>query len=1710
MKKRIRALSLCLAVVLLLGMIPGAAFAATPEMKVSLTLTDSIAINYKISADTVTADAFERVEFYNGDTLLKTVTLLPAADENGMYVFSYTDIAPHMMGYTVTAKLYAGELYLEQEASIAAYCNAILKNPATYGDKLSVLAMELLDYGAAAQKYYAARQSVSVAETDLVNYGIAEAYPDIEALCDHEELTLNSVKSVGTEMADPAAVWTGVGLYLQDSISIRYKFTAESVEDLTMMAISGENSWSVTEFHSAGNGAWYAYFDGLNPTRMRDTVVVMMYNSQGEAVSNLLSYSIESYAADILQTTNDENLKTLVQDMIRYGDATADWAYTPPEIEPIVRWEPLVALDFENGTLTEIGVSQWNDSTNSFALAEEVGHNSSKSLQLNNTARAKYYRAGAKLAAGEYRISGYVYLNGAAASKVDVQIWEKKAGETGNNTPRYYLSNYIIGEADENGWSYFEIDIQQPETQPTFQFVFNNNSGSGKTVYFDDVVYAQRIEEMPEVTEPAETEPVETEPEETLPELPNIAWEPLATLDFETGTLAEIGVSQWNDSTNSFALSEDVGYNSSKSLQLNNTARAKFYQAGVTQEAGDYRISGYVYLNGADAAKVNIQVWEKKAGETGNNTPSYPLSNYIVGDADENGWSYFAIPIQQPEKQPTFQFVFNNNVNSGKTVYFDDVIYAKAVEIEEPEPEIIWGDMIDVLDFEQGALEPFVAHAGDPQVVNTSRPVENGQALRLEGKEQAKYSQSMTLKAGWYRISGYVKLGSASAANAAITVWAYTGTTTGNTQEVTMANCVVGEADEYGWSYFEFDFQHKAQYSLIQFITKNYGTETVCFDDITYAKYTGDGQPATDTAQTAFETLSKLDFESTEFPMIQNSSYTLGDIATPGYGSSNALRLNTGDRARYSNNNLPQTANGSYKIAGWFKRDNANTVVTVTYWYRLSTGDNSTATVKLEDTYILETSGDWQYFELPVTQEGATTLVQFILNNTSSTGENAGYIYFDDIRYMRTYNENDLVALQWQEKLDAQKQESMMIQDILDDPYAEQTPIGPNLITNGDFSAETDLLLMDKEVKANATGWTTVDRKTYDTYSKITAEGAFYGEAPVGYNDPQVYNRPVPQLHQIVKGIVPGAVYQVKFRYRIEQSNSSNPSWYGPYVVINDGESSTTLSADKASDGLVTTGQWQWFTQTVVLSGGKTSVNFDLCMWLYEGDWCEVDDVQFYMVDKGNYVDLDMLTKFFYTDMGTATFTADLKETVYTDVAADTNAAVKFEVFDGKTLVWNSEAMKLTGEGYTAQAEFDLAKLTKLGAPYVVKATLYDGSGEVLFETTEQIFIYNRPTSLDADGNFIKKTPTGEDLNFTMAYAITQKDYANAKEAGCNVMSLSNARSAEQVLKLLDYCYSQGCMGFLNMNWGLYNTDDINSKRCVLINVASDERIRNHPSMLGYCLSDEPWSWGSEADVAANLEEGYRLIREYDTQNIIFSVDNMPQFHKKSVMYADVLFVDHYNAPAGGAVYDRVSTAVNAAGDRMPVWAALGAYKQNNYYPTGSEVRNEVWQAFIAGANGIGYYAISYSDYDENGPVSIWNVTDSDGNPVGQETWNAMVSFKEKEWDIAFDRFANGNGKAFNEKIDIDKGYMYSSWVDENGDLYFIVLNVSSSLKFVTLPMTSSNAQVSFSEFTATVVNGGNPTANTIGKNFYVWLEGNQAVLYKITPKTSVDFSLLG
>lgn len=1514
--KNIRLISLCLALALLIGMLPGPApvtAAEAAKIKVSLTLTDSFAINFKISSDAFAASGFDRVEYYHENALLGTVSTCPEPDSSGMYVFSYTDIAPNELDYTVTAKLYANGLELSQAASVAAYCKAVLNYSEVYGEKLSVLVMELLNYGAAAQKY----TDAAIADDALVNYGVAEAYPEIAALCGSDPLVYDSVQHIGSEITNALAAWTGVGLYLEDSISIRYRFRLQS---------------------------------------------------------------------------------------------------------PVL-WGSLAELDFEG---TECPMDAFNANYPSGDLGTP-GHDSSQALRLDNTERSRY-SATITMEAGYYRVSGFVRLGEANPATVSVTVWAYTGTSTGNST-ELRLSDCIIGDVDENGWSYFEAHFNHKAQYSTLQFVLNNHNGSGQTVYFDNVKYEQYLLEG----DPAEY---------VAPENPTEG----------LYLLAECGGKTWQVS--------DI-----RSTDTENVYCAYF--------------DG---LNPAQMRNTVVVTLRDSSGKTVSQSLAYSIESYVYSVCGNAGYS-----------------------DTLRSLVEAMLRYGDATENWAR----TWTELV-ALDLEDAAIGdiPLVQQGSDSLGDLCTPGYGSSQSLRLDNGERAKYVATPTMQAGNYRISGYVYLNGAEPSQVSLTIWVM-GETAASAISFSLANDAASVASTAvdGWHYFTVDFAHQSGYNTLAFVVNNTGGsgKTVYFDNLKYEhNLTPDGNsgpeiepdaPEEPEMEDVWTSVISFDFESGPAGFVVNETESAIGVTT--LNGDQALQVDAGVRAAYLYPEPITLVKGDYKFCGYVKLvsdstgasvDPAVSSISVTIWKNYATeGVVNITTPMLKDSIHGDPDDNgWYYFEMPFDHAASYSTLKFILNNYDS-GITA---YFDDLQYMRLLPTNEALAAkraeEWAQRLETEEVDSMMVETLLDDPYAERTAIGDNLIKLGSFNAIYETIFLENGTKKNDYLYWKAGSGTGIT-SKITTDGVFRVDA-----SPENSVRVGTGIYQSV-AVEPGAIYQIKLRYRIAPSNTEDHTWYGPFVSISSANENITLRAFAAPGGLNTGSEWTEFTQTFAVSDLTTQVAVSPSVWLYPGDWCEIDDIQLYKVGEPFKMELDVLTKFYYTDMERAVFTAN----------TDVGAQVKFEVFDGKTSQWSRVAAISGGK---ASVEFDLSGMEKQGVPYVLRATLLDSDGNVLERASERVFIYDRPATLDTDGNYIKQTPNNEKLYFNAAYAILQEHYDEVQQIGSNVMSLSNAKSAEHVLGMLDFCEKYGYMGFLNMDWGLYNDNDIAKKRAIMIDVASNEAVQNHPAMLGYCLADEPWSWGSEADVAANLEEGYRLIREYDTKNIIFSVDNMPQYHENSTMYGDVLFVDHYDAPSGGKVYAKVKTAVDAANGRMPVWAVVNTYHNGTYLPTADQARNEIWQAFMAGAEGIGYYCISLAGLNAEGKTGpIWDVVDSDGNKIGQELWEGLASFKEKEWDIAFNRFSDGEGKLFREEIAND--YMYSSWFDKNGELYMIILNLKGTDSIaVNIPLTSSDGSAVIGTYTATAISGGTGSISGTSGEFPVALAANQAVLYRIKPEPLAAF----
>ena len=283
----------------------------------SLSLSDAFSLRFYVDKAAFADGVYTspRVIFDLEGT--KTTVSAYTQDENS-YIFTFDDIAPDMMGATVTATLYAqkqGEEkdYATKEYSVAQYCYDMLAQNQP-SESLRTLLVDTLNFGAAAQKYRGSAE-------ELVN---AKLTAEQKAWGTSGELrALKTCKDFGNN--DGEVKWYGVSALMGDRVQMRVYFEAEDISGLTVQAECAGKTQTLTDIR-AKDGRYYVDFSHLNPTQMNEAVTMRVYRGE-EAVSSTMRYSLESYAESWLRKADaSDKQKELVTAMIRYGDAAKAYA----------------------------------------------------------------------------------------------------------------------------------------------------------------------------------------------------------------------------------------------------------------------------------------------------------------------------------------------------------------------------------------------------------------------------------------------------------------------------------------------------------------------------------------------------------------------------------------------------------------------------------------------------------------------------------------------------------------------------------------------------------------------------------------------------------------------------------------------------------------------------------------------------------------------------------------------------------------------------------------------------------------------------------------------------------------------------------------------------------------------------------------------------------------------------------------------------------------------------------------------------------------------------------------------------------------------------------------------------------------------------------------------------------------------------------------
>jgi len=464
--------------------------------------------------------------------------------------------------------------------------------------------------------------------------------------------------------------------------------------------------------------------------------------------------------------------------------------------------------------------------------------------------------------------------------------------------------------------------------------------------------------------------------------------------------------------------------------------------------------------------------------------------------------------------------------------------------------------------------------------------------------------------------------------------------------------------------------------------------------------------------------------------------------------------------------------------------------------------------------------GEWvkitKEFTTGTQVEGANKL-RLTIRGLDTVGDSC---YLDNIRILGKPTELELVKEAWEDRLAAEAANSMMlptdngVSNVWKEPLAG-TP--ENLLVNGDYS--TDISNWTGNAKTEAT-----DPKTY-SWSNNGRGGE--GDGCLYIDD--VLTLAAPAIGQKVYNIVGGAEYQVSLWYKIDDSTNLTSD---PFVDIEcfaetnepgDNGYLGGLETRLVQTPIIRDGLWHQYvfrghvplrTDYVTVFARKTK---DL------GD-VYIDDIVFTITDTSNPISLNNNMKIFYSDMNSTQFEATVQTDYYPDYA---DGSVVFEVFDGQTSIWRSDAVALSNG--KAGVPFDLNLLTKLDTPYCVMATLWD-NGVSKEATSKNIYIYDRPAAINANGEYVKFNTETEIFTPVLGYHVFHnadvQHYDEVAAAGINVVQLPNALSPDEVVEHLDILNDLGIKGMVCLYNGMLPAGN-EANVINTITKVSDTRIKN-------------------------------------------------------------------------------------------------------------------------------------------------------------------------------------------------------------------------------------------------------------------------------------------
>ncbi|MBR2465486.1 MAG: leucine-rich repeat domain-containing protein [Clostridia bacterium] len=280
----------------------------------NLTLGSMLSVNAFVNVDDAEGVT---VRFTMGEKIATVSGVYDAG--TGRYKFTFEGVWPTNIGDTIVIEVFKDGTLIASvnDYSVKGYCENLLgmsKEELGLSDAkyaaIRTLICDLLDYGAAAQKY-------TDYKTDaLVNEGI-------EGSSEFSPLTWTDMKVSYHKTVDGVR-FTAANLYFNNANQLIFKFRATDVEKLTLrLFVNGVITYYTADDFVNNDGVYSFYTDKIRATEFDDVYYATLIYDAVEVQT--LAYSVRSYVYS-KQSASNTTLAELVRATYKYGLSAKTYA----------------------------------------------------------------------------------------------------------------------------------------------------------------------------------------------------------------------------------------------------------------------------------------------------------------------------------------------------------------------------------------------------------------------------------------------------------------------------------------------------------------------------------------------------------------------------------------------------------------------------------------------------------------------------------------------------------------------------------------------------------------------------------------------------------------------------------------------------------------------------------------------------------------------------------------------------------------------------------------------------------------------------------------------------------------------------------------------------------------------------------------------------------------------------------------------------------------------------------------------------------------------------------------------------------------------------------------------------------------------------------------------------------------------------------------